>query len=164
MNTFRWYAVRTRSNHEQTAAHLIGSKGYEHFLPTYFTRRRWSDRVVTVAAPLFPGYVFCRFDAETRLPIISTPGVVSIVGCGKVPAPIEDAEISAIQKVLTSKSAAERCPFLQEGQRVSIKSGSMAGVEGILLKNKAHWRIVVSVSLLQRSISVEVDRDWLEPI
>jgi transcription antitermination factor NusG len=164
MNTLRWYAVRTRSNREQTAAHMIGSLGHEHFVPTYLTRRQWSDRVVTVAAPLFPGYVFCRFAAERRLPIISTPGVVSIVGCGNKPAAIEDAEITAIQKILNSKSAFERCPFLQEGQRVRIKQGSMAGVEGILLKRKVNWRIVVSVSLLQRSISVEVDHECLEPI
>ncbi|HEX4227157.1 MAG TPA: UpxY family transcription antiterminator [Bryobacteraceae bacterium] len=152
-----WFAIRTRSNFEKTTSAVLGSKGYEQYLPLYSVKRRWSDRVVETHLPLFPGYVFCRFDPKARVPILSAPGVVAIIGFGTEPAPIPDQEIEAIQTVLNSGLAAEPCPFLREGQRVRIKHGSMAGVEGILTKKKNDLRMVVSVTMLQRSVSVEID-------
>ncbi len=156
-----WYGVRTKSNHEKVAAVVLENKGYEQFLPTYRCRRRWSDRVVETNQPLFPGYVFCRFDAKRRLPIIMTPGVISVVGYGKEPAPIADSEIEAIQAVRRSGLAAEPCPYLREGERVRVNRGALEGVEGILLNKKSEWRMVVSITMLQRSLSVEIDRDWI---
>jgi len=156
-----WYAVRTRSNYEKTTASVLEAKGYEQYFPCYRVRRRWSDRIVETSLPLFRGYVFCRFDARLRLPIMTSPGVVSIVGFGNEPAPIPDTEVEAIETVLRSGLAAEPCPFLREGQRVFIRCGSLKGLEGILLKKKSEWRIVVAVTMLQRSLSVEVDRDWV---
>jgi transcription antitermination factor NusG len=158
---FPWYGVRTRSNQERITASVLNSKGYEQYLPLYRTRRRWSDRVVTMELPLFPGYVFCRFDHNQRLPIVTTPGVVSVIGFGNDPAPIPDPEIEAIERVLQSGLAAEPYPFLHEGQRVRINYGSLKDVEGILVKKKSDWRLVVSVSMLQRSVSVEIDRAWI---
>src|SRR5882724_7948140 len=111
-----WYGIHTRPNQEKVAATLLGNKGYEHYLPVYRRRRRWSDRVVETDQPLFPGYVFCRFDSKRRLPIVSTPGVVSVVGFGNEPAPISDAEIEAVRIALRSSLATEPCPFLREGQ------------------------------------------------
>ena len=159
-----WYGVRTKSNHEKVAANILECKGYEPYLPTYRSRRRWSDRVIEIDTPLFPGYVFCRFNAAERLPIISTPGVVSVIGFGKDPAPIDDSEIEAVKAILTSGLPAHSCSFLHEGQRVRIERGSLANLEGILVKKKSEWRVVVSVSLLQRSISVEIDREWVSAI
>lgn len=159
--TWPWFGLRTRSNHEKVTATVLENKGYEHYLPTYRSRRRWSDRVVETDQPLFPGYVFCRFNPVQRLPIMTTPGVVSIVGFGKDPAPIGDEEIEAVQAVMRSGLAAEPCPFLREGQRIRVKYGSLSGVEGILTKKKSSWRMVVSVTMLQRSISVEIDSDWI---
>lgn len=160
-NRLPWFAVRTRSNQERVAAQVLEGKGYEHYLPVYRSRRRWSDRVVTTEIPLFPGYVFCRFDPKNRLPVVTTPGVVSVIGFGSEPAPIPDTEIEAIQTVLSSGLAAEPCPFLREGQRVRIEKGSLKDLEGILIKKKSDWRLVVSVTMLQRSVSVEVDREWV---
>ena len=159
-----WYGIRTRSNQEKVAASVLAAKGLEPYLPCYRIRRRWSDRVVETAIPLFPGYVFCRFDSSQRLPVISTPGVVSVVGFGKVPAPIDETEIEAIQTILLSGVPAVPHSYLKVGQKVRVKNGPLEGIEGLLTKKKSEWRMIVSITLLQRSISVEVDRDWLESI
>ena len=143
---------------------MLEGKGYQHYLPLYSTRRRWSDRVIEARWPLFPGYVFCRFDPKNRLPIITTPNIVSILGFGKEPAPIPDSEIEAVKAVLRSRFDAKPCPFLHVGQRVRVKRGSLEGLEGILTKKKTEWRMVLSITMLQRSISVEIDVEWIEAV
>ena len=142
-------------------AAILDSKGYEQYLPLYRRRRRWSDRVVTTEVPLFPGYVFCRFDIQRRSPVISTLGVVSIIGFGSAPEPIPDAEIEAIERVLQLVPALSRTRFSMSGQRVRIIQGALKDVEGILLRKKSDLRLVVSVSILQRSVSVEIDSSWI---
>jgi len=159
-----WYGVRTKPNHESVAAAALEGKGYEQYLPVYRRRRRWSDRIVDSNQPQFPGYVFCRFDATRRLPILTTPGVISIVGFGKGPTPIPESEIEAVQLVLRSGLAVEPCPFLHEGQRIRVNQGSLEGLEGLLLKKKSEWRMVVSITMLQRSVSVEIDREWVSEL
>ena len=159
-----WFALRTRSNFEKVAAIALENKGLTPYLPTYRSRRRWSDRVVVAETPLFQGYVFCRFDPLNRLPVLTTTGVISIVGCGTEPAPVDDEEIAAIEAILSSGLATEPCPFLREGQKVRVRRGSLAGVEGILTKKKSDFRLVISVTMLQRSIAVEIDREWIEVI
>jgi transcription antitermination factor NusG len=143
---------------------VLAAKGFEPYLPCYRVKRRWSDRVVETTVPLFPGYVFCRFDSSQRVPVISTPGVVSVVGSGKVPTPIDESEIEAIQAILLSGVPAVPHSYLQVGQKVRVKNGPLEGIEGLLVKKKSEWRMVVSITLLQRSISVEVDRDCLTGI
>jgi transcription termination/antitermination protein NusG len=155
---FPWYGIRTRSNHEKVAAIVLRGKGYEPYLPVYHRR---TDAVNKSEHPLFPGYVFCRFDVKKRLPILMTTGVISVLGFGREPVAIPDEEIEAVRAVLYSGLPAEPCAYLQEGQRVRVTRGSLDGVEGILLKKKNHFRMVISVTMLQRSISVEVDGDWL---
>jgi transcription antitermination factor NusG len=162
--TLPWFGLRTKSNHEKIAATVLSGKGYEQYLPTYKARRRWSDRDVITDRPLFPGYVFCRFDPKARLPILTTPGVVSVIGFGSEPAPIDESEIEAVQAVLRSGLGAEPCPFLREGQKIRIRSGALMGVEGILTKKKNEWRMIVSIEMLQRSIAVEIDRECLDRI
>jgi transcription antitermination factor NusG len=164
VHSYPWYGVRTRSNHENVAALVLTGKGYDSYLPMYRVLRRRSDRTVESEYPLFPGYVFCRFDAGKRLPILTTTGVVSIVGFGKEPAAIPEDEIEAVRIVLRSGQYAEPCPYLREGQRVRIAHGSMEGLEGTLLKKKSQLRMVISITLLQRSISVEIDHDRLLPV
>jgi len=160
-----WYAIRVRSKFESIASASVRGKGYEQFLPLYRSRRQWSDRAKELDLPLFPGYFFCRFDANARLlPILTSPGVVSIVGAGKVPISIADEEITAIQTVITSGLAALPWPFLNVGARVYIERGPLTGIEGIVaVVNKKH-RFFISVPLLQRSVMVEIDRAWVRPV
>ena len=158
-----WFGIRTRSNSEKFVAAGLEARDLECYLPLYERQRRWSDRIVNTMEPLFRGYVFCRFATAERVSVLSTPGVVAVVGFGGQPAPIPNEEIDAVRAVLTSGLAAEPCPFLQEGQRVRITQGSLQGLEGILIRKKADCRLVVSVGLLQRSISVEIDSQSIVP-
>lgn len=160
----RWFALRVKSQKEKLVASALRSKGFEDFLPTHRCRRRWSDRVKQFEAPLFPGYVFCRFSLYNRLPILTTPWVLLIAGVGRTPLPVDDAEIAALQSIVKSGVDAEPWPFLQVGQRVSVAYGSLTGVEGILLGFKKPSRLIVSVSILQRSVAVEVDEGWVTPV
>jgi transcription antitermination factor NusG len=157
---YQWFALKTVA-HEKTVAELLRMKGFEDFLPLYRTRKKWSDRSKEVHLPFFPGYVFCKFDPAHRLPILTTHGVSFIVGSGKIPVPIDEAEIDALKKVVASGVAASPCPFLAVGERIEIVEGPLQGLEGLLTSIKSSWRVVVSVSLLQRSLSAEVDRHWV---
>lgn len=157
-----WHAIRTRPNHERIAARSLDNKGFEQFVPYYKSRRSWSDRTVVLERPLFPGYVFCRFDPATRLPIVTAPGVVSIVGFGEQPAFVPDEEVSALQTLTISGLGLQACPSPKAGERVRITVGVLQGVQGILLKYKSDWRLIVSVNILQRAVSVEIDRGWVE--
>lgn len=158
-----WYALSVRPRYEKTAAALLNNKGCESFLPLYKSRRLWSDRVKELDMPLFPGYLFCRFDIHNRLPVLVTAGVLGIVGGTKLPSPIEPSEICAIQAAVECGLAREPWPFLRVGDRVRIERGSLAGVEGILLQVKGRHRLVLSVSLLQRSVAVDIDSAWVRP-
>jgi transcription antitermination factor NusG len=159
-----WFAVRVRSNYEQIVSTALRGKGYEEFLPTYRVQRRWTDRVKEVELPLFPGYVFCRIDLQRRLPVVTIPGFINLVGAGRAPLPISEQEIHVVQAVMRSDLLAQPWPFLREGERVEIFRGSLAGTEGLLVRFKNQLRVVVSVTLLQRSVAVEVDGDWVRPI
>jgi transcription antitermination factor NusG len=159
-----WYALHTRSNFEQITACFLRERDYPEFVPTYKVRTRWSDRTGKVERPLFPGYLFCRFPFGDRSRILAAPGVVHIVGAGKVPVPVEQWEIEAVQIVLRSGIALSPWRFLHVGQRVLIGQGPLAGLEGILVSFKGGFRVVVSVTLLQRSIAAEVDGDWIRAI
>jgi transcription antitermination factor NusG len=159
-----WFAIRVKSRSEKVVATLARHKGFEEFLPLYQSRRRWSDRYQSVDLPLFPGYVFCRVNPSFRLPILTIPGVLNFVGIGKVPAPIDDAEIAAIQTAIGAGLQAEPYPFLEVGQRVRLAEGPLAGLEGLLVEVRKEQRIAVSVSLLKRSVAVEIDRRWVRPL
>jgi transcriptional antiterminator RfaH len=152
-----WFALQVRARHEAGVANFLSGRGYEPFVPMYESRRRWSDRIKVVAAPLFPGYLFCRFDVNNRLPILTTPGVIQVVGFNRTPIPVEDTEIDAIQSLVASGFPSQPWPFLQAGDRVQIDSGPLRGLEGLLVELKGSHRLVVSVTLLQRSVAVEID-------
>jgi transcription antitermination factor NusG len=142
----------------------LRSKGFEELLPLYRSRNRWSDRVKDVDLPLFPGYVFCRLQPSSRLPVLTTPGVVSIIGSGKTPQPVEPEELADFQSLVRSGMPAIPWPFLKAGERVRIEHGALVGIEGILTAVKKESRVVLSVTLLQRSVAVEVDRNFIRPI
>ena len=163
-DNLRWFALQVRTRWESSTAVLLSGKGYQTLLPTYQTKRRWNGRVKQMNAPLFPGYVFCQFDALKRLPILVTPGVISVVGRGRVPCPVNDREIAAIQTIVTSGFQAEPWPYLEVGQKIRIEGDSLSGLEGILIQFKGNNRIVVSVSLLRRSVALEIDRDCVRPV
>src|SRR5436190_14761882 len=111
-----WFALRVRANFEQLIAASLSNKGYEQLLPLYSTRRQWSDRIKELQKPLFPGYLFCRFDPENRLPILKTPGVTGIVGIGKTPLPVEAHEVENVRRIVESGLDSLPWPFLKAGQ------------------------------------------------
>jgi transcription antitermination factor NusG len=164
-NSLHWYALRVQSRLASVASDVLRAKGYEEFLPVYRSRRRWSDRVKHLDLPLFPGYLFCRFDPNDRMvPVMTTPGVIGPVSAGKSPVPVSDAEIEAVRTVLRSGLAAQPWPFLGLGSKVYLENGPLAGLEGIITNDDKIDRLVVSVSLLQRSVAVEIDRGWVRPV
>jgi transcription antitermination factor NusG len=157
--SYPWFALQIRMRHETNVADHLQGKGYEWFLPLYKARRRWSDRVKEVSSPLFPGYLFCRFNPQDRLPILKTPGVTQIVGYNHVPVPVDEQEIEAIRRLIASGLPNFPCAFLQVGCKVRIEAGALRGLEGILTELKGKRRLVLSITLLQRSVAVEIDSD-----
>jgi transcription antitermination factor NusG len=149
-----WFALQVRPRYEFLASSVLRHKGFEEFLPSYKVKRKWSDRSKEIELPLFPGYVFCRFSAQIRVPIVTTPGVMRIV---EPHLPIPDSEIAAIQAVVASRIPASPCPYLKIGARVEVTAGPLTGLTGILVLHKNQYRLVLSVTLVQNSISVEVD-------
>ena len=159
----RWYALYVRSRHEKVVEGGLRGKGFTAFSPFYRTKRKRVDRIAEVDVPLFPGYVFCHFDANKRLPILMTPGIVGLVGT-KRPEPVDESEIASIRTLALSGRPVQPWPFLKSGQRVRLQAGPLAGAEGIFLRVKDAWHLVVSVSLLQRSVSVTIDSESVEPL
>ena len=163
-NLHNWYAVCTRHQHEKVVARVLEYKGFETFLPLYKARRRWQDRVKEISVPLFSGYLFVREDLQRWLPILTTPGVTSIVSCGGQPAAIPFSEIEGVRQIVESTLRVEPHPFLKSGDWVRVKYGPIAGVEGILLRKKNIARLVLSVEMLGKSAAVEVDASHVERI
>ena len=159
-----WYAVRVRSNFERITGTHLHERGFEEFIPCYKVERRWSDRKKQIDQFLFPGYVFCRFNPQNRLLVLTAPGVVDVVGWGKVPEPIPDEEIERVRKMVESGVLVTPWPYLELGQTVLIEQGPLAGTEGILIEVKGRCRLVVSINLLKRSISAEVERSCVRPV
>ena len=157
-----WIVLRTKSRHEKILAADLHAAGKGCFLPLVTCKRFYAGREATVELPLFPGYVFCRFDPEFRLPILKIPSVNQIVGFGKTPHPVEDAEVDALQRICKTGVQAVPCPYMTVGAKVTILQGPLKGLEGIMMEPK-ETRLVVSVTLLQRSVSVELDREWISP-
>jgi transcription termination/antitermination protein NusG len=159
-----WFAVRVKSRCEWAVADAIRQKGFEEFLPLYWSRRRWSDRVKLLQLPLFPGYLFCRFPVEQRTKVLSVPGVVLIVGNGKVPLAIESSEIESVRTAINSGQGILPWPRLELGRTVRIEEGSLRGLEGVLLRFKGSTHLILGVKLLQRAVAVEVPEQWVIPI
>jgi transcriptional antiterminator NusG len=155
-----WFAVRTRSNREAVVAEALEGKGLEVWCPRYKAPPFRSDGILK---PLFPGYLFCRFNAYDRLPVLIVPGVVNIVSNGRVPLPIDDREIESLRIVLRSMMPVTPQEYLSVGDPVRITEGPLAGAEGHIVQHQPD-RLIVSITLLQRSVSVAVQVDWLEKV
>ena len=142
---------------------MLKGKGFPVCLPFYWERRRQSTNALSVELPVFPGYLFCCFDAAKRLPILTVPGVVHIVSCGRIPQPVDSREMAAVLSIVRSGLTATRHLFPLVGQTVELDCGPLAGAEGVILSSAGEEEFVVSVTLLQRSIAVKVDRSWIKP-
>jgi transcription antitermination factor NusG/transposase-like protein len=160
----RWYALYVQRRYEKIVATGLENKGYEVFLPTYQFRKRWSGRTKLIELPLFPGYAFCRFDFQERLPIITVPGVNFIVGIGRTPTPVDLTELEAVRTVVASGLPCEPWPFITVGHAVRVEHGALAGLEGLVLNVKNSCRLIISVNLLGRSVAVELNRDDVKSI
>ena len=159
-----WYALYTRHQHEKNVARSLSGKGFEVFLPLYTAVHRWKDRDKQLSLPLFPCYIFLRNPSERWQSIVATPGVYSLVGFAKRPATISSDEIDAVKRVVGSCLRLEPHPFLQCGDRVRLTAGPLEGLEGLLVRKKSTWKLVVSVEMLQRSVAVEVDATMVERV
>jgi len=159
-----WYAVSTRSRHEKRVADQLRERKLEPFLPLYQAERRWSDRTRKVLLPLFPGYLFVRISWSERLRVLSLSGVVRFVGFGGQPAPVGESEIEALQNALRNQISIEPHPYLKVGCRVRVKSGPLQGAEGILRRKKSATRLVLSLDLIMRSVSVEISSADIDEI
>jgi transcription antitermination factor NusG len=153
----RWLALYTQHRHEKAVASFIYGKGLEVFLPLYRTAHRWKDRMKELELPLFPNYVFVLAASSQRAAVLSTPGVYDFVRLSGAPSPIPPEEIDAVRLAVGRGLNAEPHPFLRSGDRVRVKSGPLQGLEGILVRKKSFYRLVLSVELLVKSISVEVE-------
>lgn len=159
-----WRALTVRSRHEKVAAQNLRGRGLEEFLPLYRSKRAWSDRTKVIDEPLFPGYVFCRFEEAHRLLAVSSPGVTSVVGFGGRDAVVEDHEIESVRRMLAAGLTVEPWSYVRTGHTVEIHSGPLSGLRGEVVREKGLWRLIVNVELLQRSVSAELERDMVQAI
>jgi transcription antitermination factor NusG len=160
----QWWALYTRHQHERAVADMLSAKGFEVFLPLYESIRRWKDRQKLLSLPLFPCYVFVRGGLNRRLQVITTPGVHMILTHGEHVALIPENEIQTIRRTLEGPYRIEPHPFLRCGERVRVIHGSLQGVEGILVRKKNQFRLVLSVEMLAKSVAVEIDASDVEPV
>ena len=159
-----WFALQVRSRREPAVAAQLLEQGYECFLPLYKSVRRWSDRMKEIEQPLFPGYLFSRFDYQNCRSLLMTPGVQQVLGNGRSPIPVEERELQSIRQALSSGLPNQPWPYLQVGERVRVNYGSFNNLEGILIHFKGSHRVVLSVTLLQRSVAMEIDLAWVTPV
>jgi transcription antitermination factor NusG len=159
-----WYAAYTIANHEKRVAEQLVRRSVEHFLPLYDSVRRWKDRRMKLRLPLFPGYVFVRLSLRDRLQVLQVPGVAKLVGFNGRPAELPQKEMEALRASLADGVRAKPHPYLKVGRRVRVKTGSLAGLEGVLVRKKNGTRFVISLELIMRSVAVEIEQAELEPV
>jgi transcription antitermination factor NusG len=156
--THHWFALQTRPRNERKVESLLQQKGYECLTPTYRSKRKWSDRIVEIDLPLFPGYVFCCFSPSVLGRAVSTQGVIRIVGFGGKPAEVAIEEVEALQLLAQSNLLREPWRYLPDGARVRVETGPLAGVQGIIRVDDDKKQLVISISLLQRSVAIQLDQ------
>lgn len=159
-----WFALYVSPRREKTVDRLLSEIGYSTFLPMYRARRQWSDRVKTLDLPLFPGYVFCRLGDSHHRKAVSVPGVMSVVRCGSGNGEIPDTEIEAIRLLTRFGDGLQPWNELTVGEEVSIESGPLAGLRGLLVRTVRESRLVVSIQQIDRSVSIEVEREHVRAV
>lgn len=155
----RWFALSVIARHEKAVSRSLQDKGFETFLPLYTKRHQYQRRSREFDLPLFSGYVFCRSDMATRLPILITPGVIQMVGAGRVPIPLDDHEIWSLQRAAEAGITMCPHPCWRSGQIGRIIAGPLIGIEGVVVSAKQTVRLVLSITLLQRAVLLEIDSD-----
>jgi transcription termination/antitermination protein NusG len=158
MNDLPWFALYVKPRHEKTVAAMLQAKGCDIFLPTYSHRVKYHK---SFELPLFPSYVFCRLDVSRRLPIMTTSGVFSIVGNGPDPEAIPENEIETVRRMLQSGLEPRPWPYVLPGDELSLDSGPLKGVRGVVVDASDGKWLVVSIDLLRRSVAVKVEREFL---
>jgi transcriptional antiterminator RfaH len=158
----QWFALSVKPRFDKAVTAALESKGFEAFLALRTQRNIYGVRCREVELPIFPGYVFCRFDVLSRLPILTTPGVLQVLGVGQRPMPVPDDEIVSLKTAIDARIGLQAFPFPPIGQQVCIRHGALAGVQGTVVNLKHSRKIVLSVSLLQRSVLLEVDYDKVD--
>jgi len=164
MPSSSWFAAYTRPRHEKKVQEYARQLELDNFLPVYQTMHRWRNGVnKKIELPLFPGYIFIRFDLRDRLRIIRIPGIISLVGSGPNSSPVPDCQIEQLRTIVSSYKA-EPHPFIKTGDKVLIKSGPLHGLEGVVVRKKGAYRFVISLDFIMRSVSLEVDAFDLEQL
>jgi transcription antitermination factor NusG len=156
---YEWFALAVKPRFDKAVAQALERKGYDTLLPLYKKHHRYGTRSKASELPLFPGYVCCRFDVQARLPILTTPGVIQVLGAGNLPLPLPEAEVHSLQTAMRAQLPVAPFPFVDTGRKVRINSGALAGLEGIVISSRQPLRLVLSITLLQRSVLLEIDRD-----
>jgi transcription antitermination factor NusG len=159
----QWFALQTRSRHEKVVRDELAKRNIEHFLPTITRLSQWKDRKKQVEFPLFHGYCFARFPLNERLPVLQSTGVVRIVSCDGRPEPIPLAEIESLMLLMTNRARYDLHPFIKEGSLVEVVRGPLQGAKGRLLRCARLCRVVISISLIQQAVAVEIDSSCIAP-
>jgi transcription antitermination factor NusG len=159
-----WYVTYTIPRHEKQVVQRMQGNRIDCFLPLYKSARRWKDRRVRLDLPLFPGYVFVKILLRDRLQVLGVPGVLQIVSFNGKPAAVPAREIEALRIGLIRNMSVQPHPYLKVGRRVRVQNGPLAGIEGILVRRKDKFRLVLSTDLIQRSVAVEVEEADIEPV
>ncbi len=162
--SLRWYALYTYPRHEKAVFEQLSWKAVEVFSPTFTAQSRWKDRRVQLQRPLFPSYVFARIKLNEKNRVLATPSVVRIVSFGGAPAPIADSEIEAVRLCLQRGGQLEVHPFLEIGEHVEVQSGPFEGLEGVVVRRKNGCKLLISITLIQQSVALEISADQLRPI
>jgi transcription antitermination factor NusG len=163
-DAFRWFAVQTRHQHEKRIAERLQLGAIETFLPVHRSVHRWKNGVnANIEQPLFPCYLFTRIKDAQRLSLIRQPGVIGIAASNSSPTPIGDDEISML-RLIADQVKAQPHPYLSVGERVRIIAGPLAGMEGILTRKKHELRVVISIEIIMRSVTVEISEFEIEPV
>jgi transcription antitermination factor NusG len=160
----QWYAVYVRSRHEKSVARHLEHRGLNCFLPLYRSVRRWKDRRKELDMALFPGYVFVNLSSSDRSGVLRAPGVLRFVSFQGQPAAVPDSEIRALESSLSAGLRPQPHPYLRQGARVRVKRGPLVGAEGIMIRRKERFRLVLSIDLIMRSVMFEVDEADVEPL
>ena len=153
----QWFALAVRPRVEEAVSKTLTAKGYDTFLPLYRKQYLSGTRSWDSVLPLFPGYVCCRFDIGNRMPILTTPGVIQVLGSGNIPVALSDVEVSSLQSAVRNNYPVQPFPYVRTGKRVRIEEGLLAGTEGIVLSFKPALRLILSITLLQKSALLEVE-------
>jgi transcription antitermination factor NusG len=161
----QWYALYTRSRHEKQVARQFEQRDIEFLLPLYSSVRRWKDRRVSLQLPLFPSYIFVHTSLlQHRIEVLTVPGAVRFVAFEGRPAVLPESDLLRLRAGLDHGIHAQPHPYLKVGRRVRVRSGPLAGTEGILLRKKDQFRLIVSIDLIMRSVAVDIDAADVEPL